>query len=136
MVFAENSLKQVLLQAADGLLYPSETDAPFEYFEWTFSDSQPLTDKVVRTYTRKSRTASIRSQSLDSFFEPVTTLRDWYQEQEIAEMQRFKELKEKLQQTLTDIQVYKVGKTTIDAFIVGKTPTGKWAGLCTKVVET
>ncbi len=136
MVFAENSLKQVLLQAAEGLLYPSETDKPFEYFEWMLSDSQPLTDEVVRKYTQKGRTASLQSQSLDSFFAPVTTVRDWYQDTELAEMKRFVALKETILQNMTDVQVYKVGKTTIDVFIVGKTPTGKWAGLCTQVVET
>jgi hypothetical protein len=41
-----------------------------------------------------------------------------------------------LKQNLSQLQVYRVGSIDIDAYIVGITPGGKWAGLSTKLVET
>jgi hypothetical protein len=41
-----------------------------------------------------------------------------------------------LKNNLCDIKVYRFGRRNIDVYMVGKTPTGDYAGLATKVVET
>jgi hypothetical protein len=41
-----------------------------------------------------------------------------------------------VKQNLSQLQVYRVGSIDIDAYIVGVTDGGEWAGLSTKVVET
>ena len=42
-----------------------------------------------------------------------------------------------LQEQLSGIKVYKVGdEAEREAYLVGKTKTGRWAGLKTTVVET
>ncbi len=132
----ENSLKQVLLQAAEGLYYPSESDEPFTYFEWDFSGIKPLSAQDVKNFTQKSRQTPMNTQSVEDFFKRVTEVKEWYHEDEIRQVDKFKELKEKLLVNLADVYVCKLGKTEIDAYIVGKTPSGKWAGLSTKLTET
>lgn len=132
----ENSLKQVLLQASEELYYPSESDEPFDYFEWDFNGAKPLSEVDVKKFARKSRQTLVETQSVEDFFKRVTEVKDWYQEEEKKQVEKFKELKEKVLSNLSDVQVYKLGKIEIEAYIVGKTPSGKWAGLSTRLTET
>jgi hypothetical protein len=60
----------------------------------------------------------------------------WYEQGEQQTAKKFQNLVETLKSHLTDIKVYRLGTTTIDVYIVGKTPSGDLAGLSTKVVET
>jgi hypothetical protein len=41
-----------------------------------------------------------------------------------------------LKENLSDIHVYRVGSIQIDAYIIGKLKSGKYAGLKTRLVET
>jgi hypothetical protein len=131
----DNPIMQLLLKDADGLLYPSESDYPFEYVEWE-TNGKRLTKKLIRQLAGKEESAPVKSQSLDDFFKNVTEIKDWYEEEEKANVERFRQLQETLHNNLTGIRVFKVGKIEIDAYIIGKTKDGKCAGLSTKVVET
>ena len=136
MVFTEKSLRQSLLQATEGLLYPSETDEPLVYFEWDLSGNAPLSEQAVRKYTDNPRQISVKKQPLDDFFGQVTEIKEWYHADELKQVEQFKELQRQITGNLTDIQVFRVGKIDIDVYVVGKTPSGKWAGISTKVTET
>jgi hypothetical protein len=131
----DNPIMQLLLKASDGLLYPSESDYPFEYVEWE-TNGKRLTKKLIRQLAGKEESAPVKSQSLDDFFKNVTKVKDWYEEEEKVNVERFRQLQETLQNNLTGIRVFKVGKIEIDAYIIGKTKDGKCAGLSTKVIET
>jgi len=133
---SENSLKQVLLQAADGLLYPSESDEPFAYFEWDLGSNKPLNEQDVKRYAQKNRQTLVEKLSVDDFFARVTEVKEWYQEEEIRQLEQFRILKEKITENLADVQVFRLGRIEIDVYIVGRTPSGKWAGLSTKLTET
>jgi hypothetical protein len=131
----DNQIMQLLTKAADGLLYPSESDYPFQYVEWD-TGGKRLTKKLIRQLANKKESAPVKSRSLDDFFKNVTEVKDWYEEEEKAETQRFIQLKEILENNLSVIRVFEVGKIEIDAYIIGKTVDGKCAGLATKVIET
>jgi len=73
--------------------------------------------------------------SVDDFFARATQ-EDWHDEEEREMMQRFQNRVSVLKQNLWQLQVYRVGNTNIDAYIVGVTPSGDWTGLSTKLVET
>jgi hypothetical protein len=131
----DNQIKEILSAAAKDLLYPSESDYPFEYVEWNM-EGKRLTKKLIRQLTNKKETAPIKSLSLDEFFSPVTEIKDWYGEEEKAATERFRQLKNVLENNLSNIRVFKAGKIEIEAYIIGKTKDGKCAGLSTKVIET
>jgi hypothetical protein len=76
-----------------------------------------------------------KMKGLDAFFRDATREQDWHDDEERAEVQRFKALVQTLKQALADIKVFQVGGAESDVYIVGRTDTG-WAGLKTKVVET
>jgi len=73
--------------------------------------------------------------TVDELFAIATQEEDWHDEEERETVQRFQNLVSVLKQNLSQLQVYRVGRIEIDAYIVGMTDGG-WAGLSTKLVET
>ncbi|MGK7950260.1 MAG: nuclease A inhibitor family protein [Xenococcaceae cyanobacterium] len=75
-------------------------------------------------------------RELDRFFARVTEEKDWYEEEEIAECKRYRELVKLLKTHLTDIKVYRVGEVEVNCYVLGQTESGSIAGLSTMMVET
>ncbi len=132
----DTNLKKILTEATGGLLYQSESDYPFEYVEWDLPESQSLTEEQVRRCSGRPPDAPVVVQSLAKLFGRLTEVKDWYGEEETRTAGQYAALKEKLEKELTGIQVFRIGSIETDVFILGKSPSGKWAGLKTKAVET
>jgi hypothetical protein len=77
----------------------------------------------------------VKVKGLDAFPRDATREEAWHDDQEKAEVQRFKPLLRAIKDNLTDVKVFLVGGTEKDVFIVGRTESG-WAELKTKVVQT
>jgi hypothetical protein len=133
---APSSLSEILTQAAKGLLFPSESEFPFTYFEWPDYQGKRLYASKILKLLNYPPDTPIEKKSLDDFFKQVTEVQDWYGEEENENVRKFVHLKQVLTEQLTSIQVYRVGKIEISVYIAGKTSDGHWAGLSTKVVET
>lgn len=129
-----NDATQALAEASQGLLFPSETDAPFEVFAWSGAQGKPDKARVLAQAGLPPDTA-VRAKGLEIFFRDVTTEQDWHNDKEKAEVQRFKQLVQTLKESLADIKVFEAGKPESDVYVVGRAETG-WVGLKTKVVET
>jgi hypothetical protein len=78
----------------------------------------------------------IESVSLTDLFEPVLTIEDWYEDAELALVDRYTNLLDSINTNLSEVQVFRVGEVEIDIYIIGKTPTGDIIGLKTRSVET
>jgi hypothetical protein len=125
---------QALRKATEGLLFPSETDAPLEVFEWP--DEQGKPDKVrVLELAKLPAGTPVKTKSVDAFFKDVTQEQSWHDDQEKAEVQKFKQLVQTLKDSLADLKVFQAGKAESDVYLVGRTEAG-WAGVKTKVVQT
>ena len=122
---------QALKKASAGLLFRSETDAPFE---WRGEEGKPTKARVLQLVGAAPGTPT-KARSLDAFFRDATREQDWHDDKERAEVQRFQQLVETIKETLSDVKVFQVGRSEADVYIVGRTEEG-WAGLRTKVVET
>ncbi|MEO0852004.1 MAG: nuclease A inhibitor family protein [Cyanobacteria bacterium J06648_11] len=129
-----SDLRDRLQTATDGLLWPSETDAPLEVFEWEREDAI-APETLLQTLEFPAETP-IECLSIEHFFKKVTRDRDWHDDTEKARVRRFKALARLLTETLDNPQGFRVGKIDIDAFAIGKTPAGNWAGIRTHLVET
>ena len=123
-----------LTQASEGLLFPSESDAPFEVVRWK-AEGQ-LTPATLLQLTGHSPNAPVQVVDFDKFFAIATQEEDWHDEDEREAVQRFRQLVNVLKENLSQLQVYRVGQRSIDAYIIGVTPAGDWVGLSTQVVET
>lgn len=126
---------ETLKQAAEGLLFPSETDAPLEPFFWPQENNSPLNADMVTSLAGVAADIPIKSTKLATFFRPATKAEEWHNEEERAQAARFQELVKTLKDTLDDVNVFRVGETRIDVYVVGKVEGG-YAGLKTLVVET
>ncbi len=80
--------------------------------------------------------APVELRTVDEFFAIATAEEDWHDQDERETAKRFQNLVSIVKQNLSQLQVYRVGSIDIDAYIVGVTDGGEWAGLSTKVVET
>ena len=114
-----------LQEAAKGLRFTSETDAPLEAFLWDAERS--LTKKKILDLAGAEQNTAIETDTLEGFFHAVPP----------EDKAKFDELANTLQEQLSSIKVYKIGdEAEKQAYIVGKTTGGQWAGLKTTVVET
>lgn len=123
----------LLKQAADGLLFMSESDYPFEGFLW--QGQAPLTPEKLLDHLGQPSDTAIEVVALDDFFEPATEELDWYGPEERDTAKRFRQLLATIQQQLPDAKVYRVGSVEITVVIVGQVEDDV-VGLTTKVVET
>ena len=129
----DQELINQLQQASEGLLWQSESDYPFEtvYLE----NVNNINSKLLQN-TNSTDDTTIEIRELDSFFSRVTEEKDWYNDEEIAECQRYRDLVNLLKTHLTDIKVYRIGSCEVNCYILGQTESGSVAGLSTISVET
>jgi hypothetical protein len=80
--------------------------------------------------------APVELRTVDDFFAIATAQEDWHDQEERETVKLFQNKVSVLKQNLSQLQVYRVGSTDIDIYIVGVTPGGGLAGLSTKRVET
>jgi hypothetical protein len=125
-----------LEQATSGLLFQSESDYPLEPFSVSAQGGQQLSAKVVLETKADVGDLPVSEVALDDFFRIATEHQDWHGLEEQESVARFRKLLQILKENLTDIKVYRVGEVEVDVFIIGKTRSGDYAGVSTKVVET
>lgn len=124
-----------LQQAVAGLLYSTESDEPWEVFQWPACPS-PVTPEEVLTRSGHPAGTAVTQQSVEDFFRNLTQDKDWYGEEERKVMQRYRDLLTTLQQCLPDAQVFRVGKVRVEVYLVGRLSDGGCAGIKTVAVET
>ncbi len=136
MTNSNSELLDQLQKASLGLLFMSESEAPFKTFLWESKDKEILNTESLLQKTGYPWYTFIKVVELDYFFRKATTQQNWHNPHEKENVARYQSLVEMLKKNLCDMKVYRFGRRNIDVYIVGKTPTGDYAGLATKVVET
>ncbi|WP_414756646.1 nuclease A inhibitor family protein [Anabaena sp. CCY 9910] len=131
-----NKITEKLKQATASLLMMSESEYPFEVFLWSNQVQEPLTNQKLIQLTGHSQDTSVEEVELDYLFRNCALEKEWHDEIQKQNVQKFQSLVKTLKDNLTNIHVYRVGTINIDIYIIGKTPSGDLAGITTKVVET
>jgi hypothetical protein len=116
-----DTLLSTVYKATQGLLYPSEYDAPLEPFVW-----EPADNTLAEVRRRAGQPARSRCQTLsaDDFFA------------DLAEVEGFATLYETLKATLTDLKVYRCGEAHSTVYMMGRGAHGRLAGFKTHAEET
>jgi hypothetical protein len=128
----ENDYK-IVAEAAKGLNYMSETDAPLELKE--VAPGKSNVDTVLQLCGRPAGSI-VEKVTIEHFFrnmvkaDPAAPAAD----QQLAT--RFQQLQQILKEHLRNVEVYRIGTITIDAVIIGALPNGNLLTLKTKLVET
>jgi hypothetical protein len=112
-----------LRDAVAGLLYPSESDEPFDPFVWKPTE----TDALSQIGAQGRKTAPVMETSLDDFFAELIAG---------EQGQSFARLRQVLLSRLTGLRVLRIGDIEVAVYLIGKTKSGTWAGLRTVSVET
>lgn len=128
----EENLHNLLVEATQGLLFPSETDARIVPFVL------PLTNHVRQIHRVQGLIGIEPNRPLEQitvtrFFRPVI---DPGLGRDPEETARFRWLLKVLKANLHNLKVWRVGKIDIEVYVVGRSALGNLAGLRTRVVET
>jgi hypothetical protein len=124
-------ITDLLTKLSDGLLFLSESEYPLEPFTW---ESETITPETILERSQKTADTTIEETTLDDFFAPVVTDEDWFEDEDRATAQKFRDLQAAIV-TLKNVQVFKVGKIEIDVYIVGAIGADI-VGLKTTIIET
>ena len=124
-----------LQEAAKGLLVMSETDAPLVPFFWPSEKKVPLTPTILLELIQTKPDMPVKTTTLATFFRSSIKEETWHNDEEKAEIEKFKTLVATIKRILTKPQVFRVGQIDMDVYIVGGVDDG-YGGLQTRVVET
>ena len=123
--------------AAQGLVYTSESDRPFEWFElaggaagWPYG-----ADEFARR-TGAAAGAPVEERTLGRMFEPHIEAVDPQDARGMELRPRYEALKALLASRLREARVFRVGRTEIGTYAVGDDGRGNLAGVRTVAVET
>lgn len=125
----------LLRETTSGLLYQSESEAPFEAVHLPpgtnfFGPAEAL--KV----TGQHSAAGVEESTLARFFEVPTKAQDWHGEAEKADVARYRALQAIFTDRLNDAKHYRIGRIQVHVVIAGKTTDGHWVGVKTLAIET
>ncbi|MFT2007643.1 nuclease A inhibitor family protein [Pontibacter sp. 13R65] len=132
----KSQYEKELKDAADGLLMLSETETPLEFFWQELPDNEVSDTAMVARWGGKASGKDVHVEELDYFFRNMTNPHPDAGDAMHQISARYKQLVAKLKDLLEDVKVYKMENQGFDVFIIGKTPSGEYAGYRTLVVET
>ncbi|WP_210489867.1 nuclease A inhibitor family protein [Rufibacter aurantiacus] len=129
-----STLLQDLAQAAQGLLFISEIEAPLEPFTLPAGTSIQTPADFLNAIGKPDQPAE--EVTLTYFLRNMVRTYPEQDHTQQAVAQRFMALQGWLETHLQEIRVYRIGQVQVQAYAVGKTPEGSWLGLKTTLVET
>lgn len=128
------NLIELLKKACEGLYYISETDAEFKPFAGTKAES--VSKEHILFQTRNSADVNFEERNFDEIFQRLTTIQDWFGDEEKLTAERYAELRDLMMNNLKDLKVFKIGSIEVDIYFVGLDAQGNLTGIQTKAVET
>ena len=129
----DEQLIEELREATRGLTIMSESDYPFEVFKW---DAAEPSHEFLRGLTGETADAPVETTTAADFFRVAASEAEWKNAEQLAVARRFQTLLRLLEQNLKDLKVFRVGSINIPVYVAGRSASGNWLGVSTRVVET
>jgi hypothetical protein len=129
----DEQLLEELREATRGLTYMSESDYPFEVFNWGAAEP---THEFLRGLTGEAADAPVETRAPADFFRVSTSEAVWKNAEHLGPARSFQKLLFLLERNLKDLKVYRVGVINIPVYVVGRSASGNWLGVSTRAVET
>lgn len=130
-----NDLLPELKAACKNLLWRSETDHPFEVTVLP-ANHQPSRVEKLLSSGRYPDNTPVAIVSIDDFFGQTTVERAWFDSRELTLVERYRNLRDLLETTLENLQVYRIGNVEMDVYLLGNTEDNQVIGVKTRIVET
>jgi hypothetical protein len=135
MMKSDEQILSELKRAAEGLFYMSESDYLLEPVRLEAA-AEPDSE-WLRELAGVGADARVETMSLEEFFHDAAAVR--MPREGTGESPRaasFQNVVRTLGENLTDIKVYRIGEINIPIYVLGRSGSGNWLGLSTRVVET
>jgi len=129
----DEQLTEALRDETRGLTFMSESDYPFEVFNWGAAEP---THEFLRGLTGEAADVSVETKTAADFFRVASSEPEWKNAEHLAEARRFQKILRLLEQNLTDLKVFRVGVVNLPVYVAGRSASGNWLGVSTRVVET
>lgn len=130
----DEELFGALKEATEGLLYMSESDYPVEVIRW--DSSEQLSPDYLRKVAGVDSSAAVEESTLEELFRVPSGEQEWKDEAQLTEARRYQHLRRLLEDTLTDIKVYRMGEVNVFLLVVGMSAESNWIGVSTRAIET
>src|SRR5215208_2666774 len=102
----DEQIMEELRAATRGLTFMSESDYPFEVFNWGAAEP---TDEFLRGLTGEAADAPVETKTAADFFRVAASEAEWKNAEQLGAARKFQALLRLLEQNLTDLRVYRVG---------------------------
>jgi len=122
-----------LSEAAQPLVYRSETDAPVTVFTVDSTSDEETTDTIG---TLAGGAVPLSSQDAAQLIERLTSKMDYFVERQIKMAEQYAKLFDLLRTNLSDLKLYRAGSVNVQIFVVGRFDERTVAGIRTNAVET
>ena len=129
----DEQLLEELKEATRGLTFMSESDYPFEVFDWGKAEPTP---EFLRGLDGSAADTTVETRTAAEFFRAATSEPDWKGADELAVAKKFQALLRLLEENLSDLKVFRVGTINLPVYVAGRSASGSWLGVSTRVVET
>ncbi len=121
-------------KACEGLIYISETDTPVTAFRPSF-DTDLSGPSMLQQIESKPEN-HVEEIAFQDFFSRLTAVKEWFGEAEKDRAKKFLDLQKLIEENLSSLKVFKIGKIRIKIFAVGTDKLGSLMGITTSAVET
>lgn len=125
-----------IARAADGLLYSSESDRPFEPVTLGPAPDGELTAARFGEIVGAPAGARVEERSLDDFLARHIETSDPHDPRAQAVRPRYERLRAVLRTELRDVRVFRLGRIEVRCWVVGRDGEGRLRGLATTAIET
>ncbi|HET6149151.1 MAG TPA: nuclease A inhibitor family protein [Polyangia bacterium] len=130
-----DELVRDLERLTEGLLFMSESDFPLAVVLWRQPGGNPNARRLA-ALTGEPHPDLAQVMTVDEFFANAATPRPWHDAEEQTIVRRYAGVVHFLKTRLTGVRVFRFGRITIHAYVVGTTRNGDWIGLATTQIET
>lgn len=132
----KDELIDSLKEASRDLMFQSESDYPVEPFFMELEDKESISGEDILKAMGYPDDTQIESVEFENFFKNAVKEQSWHSDEEKEIVKRFQKLVHILKTNLKDIKVFKIGNIELDVYVIGKSESGYFSGIKTKVVET
>ena len=130
------SFDERLAIATRGLVYQSETDAVIEPYVSRDCRVETVDVDACRRCLGLGRAVPIVMGDAHEFFRDLCADRSWFGPAERERAARYRTLERLLRSELVQLRVFRVGRTSVRIYVVGKLQDGRLAGVVARAVET
>ena len=130
---ASEEARQRVESAAKGLVYISESDAPFTWVQFPAAD--PL-DAAAVARLAGVQPGDVEERTLERFFAGHIEKADPADPVSQGNVGRYRTLRDTLQNELTGARAFRIGQVNLRCLLIGRLPDGSVGGLETQALET